>query len=117
MRRRSSPLFVVRATLFIAEKGFSAAAAMARIAREVLEEPPPDPSGLRPERPEAANGGPPTPATEPEPWTGYAATNAADIRARLAGADAETAGAVKLYEASHKGRRTVIEAAERRLRG
>jgi hypothetical protein len=40
---------------------------------------------------------------------------APDIRARLADADAEVAAAVKLYEAMHKERSSVIEAADRRL--
>jgi hypothetical protein len=41
---------------------------------------------------------------------------AADIRDRLSAASATEAAAVELYEATHKGRRTVLDAAERALR-
>ena len=50
-----------------------------------------------------------------EPWEGYRSMTATDIRARLAGADAAEAAAVKLYEALHKERSSVIAAADRRL--
>jgi hypothetical protein len=40
---------------------------------------------------------------------------APDIARALADADAATLGAVRLYEAMHKQRRGVIEAADRRL--
>jgi hypothetical protein len=50
-----------------------------------------------------------------EPWEGYAAMTAADVRARLADAEPEVAAAVQLYEAAHKDRSSVIEAAARRL--
>lgn len=46
-----------------------------------------------------------------EPWEGYSSMTASEIRGRLVGADAATAAAVKLYEAAHKGRSTVLQAA------
>ncbi len=48
------------------------------------------------------------------PWEGYDEMNAADIRDRLQAEDASTAAAVTLYEASRKGRSSVLEAAARR---
>jgi hypothetical protein len=51
-----------------------------------------------------------------QPWEGYDGMTAAEVRARLAEADAEVAAVVKLYEAAHKGRRSVIEAADRHMR-
>ena len=50
------------------------------------------------------------------PWEGYGGMTAVDVRARLADADPEVAAVVKLYEAAHKGRRSVLEAADRRTR-
>ena len=47
-----------------------------------------------------------------EPWNGYDRMTAPEIRDRLAAADAVLAAAVELYEATHKGRRTVLQAAE-----
>jgi hypothetical protein len=47
-----------------------------------------------------------------EPWDGYDRMTAPEIRDRLAAADAAVAAAVELYEATHKSRRTVLEAAE-----
>jgi hypothetical protein len=52
-----------------------------------------------------------------EPWDGYDDMTAAQIRDRLVAADGVLAAAVDLYETTHKSRRTVIEAAERALRG
>ena len=51
-----------------------------------------------------------------QPWQGYAGMTAAEIQGRLADADPEVAAVVKLYEAAHRGRSTVIEAADRRMR-
>jgi hypothetical protein len=51
------------------------------------------------------------------PWDGYDQMTAADIRDRLAAASAAEAAAVELYEATGKSRRTVLDAAERALRG
>lgn len=51
------------------------------------------------------------------PWPGYDRMRARDIVDRLAGARAETAAAVRLYESANKNRTTVISATERALRG
>ena len=51
------------------------------------------------------------------PWDGYDEMTAADIRDRLAAASATEAAAVELYEATRKSRRSVLEAAERAVRG
>jgi hypothetical protein len=48
------------------------------------------------------------------PWDGYDEMTAADIRERLLVEDVSTAAAVTLYEASRKGRTSVLEAAARR---
>jgi hypothetical protein len=61
---------------------------------------------------------PPQPryARAPEPpWDGYDAMNANDVRARLRREPPEAAAAVRLYEAAHKGRTSVLEAATRQL--
>ncbi len=50
------------------------------------------------------------------PWDGYDRMTAADIRDRLAAGTPVEAAAVELYESTHKGRRTVLDAAERALR-
>ena len=47
------------------------------------------------------------------PWDGYDQMTAADIRDRLAAASTVEAGAVELYERTHKNRSSVIEASER----
>ena len=49
------------------------------------------------------------------PWDGYDAMKVADVKARLAAADRETLAAVVLYEGFGRKRRSVIEAAEKRL--
>lgn len=51
-----------------------------------------------------------------EPWSGYDDMNAADIEDRLVAEGTEAAAAVRLYEASRKGRASVLEAATRNLR-
>jgi hypothetical protein len=51
------------------------------------------------------------------PWEGYDQMTAADICDRLAAATPAQAAAVELYEASGKKRRTVLDQAERALRG
>jgi hypothetical protein len=51
-----------------------------------------------------------------EPWEGYSKLDARAVADQLAGADRETAAAVDLYERTHRSRRTVIDAAERRLK-
>jgi hypothetical protein len=50
-----------------------------------------------------------------EPWPGYRRMTAADIRARLRVEGPVAASAVRLYEAAHKGRSSVLEAAGREL--
>jgi hypothetical protein len=50
------------------------------------------------------------------PWDGYERMSAADIRDRLAAANATEAAAVELYESTHRSRRSVLDAAERMLR-
>jgi len=49
-----------------------------------------------------------------EPWEGYDRMTAADIKDRLRTQDKTVAAAVSLYEASRKGRSSVLEAAARR---
>jgi hypothetical protein len=51
------------------------------------------------------------------PWDGYEKMTAADIRDRLTGAGPAVAAAVELYEATHKSRRSVMDAAARTLKG
>jgi hypothetical protein len=51
------------------------------------------------------------------PWDGYDQMTAADIRDRLAAATVTEAAAVELYESTGKSRRSVLDAAERALRG
>jgi hypothetical protein len=51
-----------------------------------------------------------------EPWDGYAKMTAAQIRERLSSVDTATAGMVEIYERAHKGRKQVIDAAERAQR-
>jgi hypothetical protein len=51
-----------------------------------------------------------------EPWDGYRSMSASDIRDRVALADAAQLAVVQLYESTHRKRRTVLEAAERRGR-
>jgi hypothetical protein len=51
-----------------------------------------------------------------EPWPGYDGMKAADIEDRLVAEGTEAAAAVRLYEASRKGRASVLEAASRNLR-
>ena len=50
------------------------------------------------------------------PWDGYDGMRANEVQRRIAGADAATVAAVLLYEATHKSRRGVLAAAERRQR-
>jgi hypothetical protein len=52
-----------------------------------------------------------------EPWEAYDEMTAADIRDRLAVATPAEVAAVELYEASARNRRSVLDAAERALRG
>jgi hypothetical protein len=50
-----------------------------------------------------------------EPWPGYDEMTAADIEDRLLTEGPEAAAAVSLYEASHKGRASILEAASRTM--
>ncbi|MEA2362958.1 MAG: hypothetical protein QOD71_2103 [Thermoleophilaceae bacterium] len=50
------------------------------------------------------------------PWPGYDRMTAAEIIGRLRGETPEVGAAVSLYEASHKARRSVLEAAARSMR-
>jgi hypothetical protein len=50
-----------------------------------------------------------------QPWPGYDEMNAVDIEDRLVTEGPEAAAAVSLYEASHKGRASIIEAASRTM--
>ena len=50
-----------------------------------------------------------------EPWPGYDEMTAADIEDRLLTEGPETVAAVSLYEASHKGRASILEAASRTM--
>ncbi len=54
--------------------------------------------------------------TVAEPWEGYARLAATDVREQLTAHEAEVAAAILLFEPLHRNRRTVIQAAERRLR-
>jgi hypothetical protein len=51
-----------------------------------------------------------------EPWRGYDEMVVAEVVQQLSAAPLEAAAAVRLYEAAHRSRRGVLEAAERRLR-
>jgi hypothetical protein len=51
-----------------------------------------------------------------EPWEGYASQDARAVVSELAGASREKLAAVELYEATHKKRRSVSDAAARRLK-
>jgi hypothetical protein len=51
-----------------------------------------------------------------EPWKGYRQLTANEIIGRLADASTEELAGVALYEGRHRGRRTVLIAAERQLR-
>jgi hypothetical protein len=64
----------------------------------------------------AADGAGPELHVDP-PWAGYDEMTAPEIRDRLTAGDPVLAAAVDLYETTHKSRRTVLEAAERALKG
>lgn len=50
-----------------------------------------------------------------EPWTGYDRLTASEVGRTLAGAGPEALGAARLYEASHKARKSVLDVIDRRL--
>ncbi len=51
-----------------------------------------------------------------EPWDGYHELKAADVIDRVRGQDKAALAAVELYELSHRGRQTVLDAVKRELR-
>jgi hypothetical protein len=51
-----------------------------------------------------------------EPWAGYRQMRVADVRDRVAVAGAEELAIVQLYESTHRNRRSVLDAVERRTR-
>jgi hypothetical protein len=51
-----------------------------------------------------------------QPWDGYDGMTVGEIRDRLAAASTTEAGAVELYEVTHRNRRSVLDAAERAQR-
>lgn len=51
-----------------------------------------------------------------EPWKGYRNMSAREVTARLADMPAAELAAVELYETSHRGRQTVLDAVARQLR-
>lgn len=51
-----------------------------------------------------------------EPWPGYRKLKAADVIDRLRGQDTAELAAVELYELSHRGRKTVLDAVRRESR-
>jgi hypothetical protein len=53
--------------------------------------------------------------TVEEPWQGYARMNARQVIERLADASDAELAVIQLYESTHRGRRTLISAVERRL--
>jgi hypothetical protein len=52
-----------------------------------------------------------------EPWEGYRGSTAKEVIAELAGRSAAELAVVRLYESTHRARRTVLEAADRELAG
>jgi hypothetical protein len=75
------------------------------------------PAQTPPAEPDAgAQDGAATSVHVDEPWDGYGGMNAHDVIHRLTAASAEEAVAVELYERSHGKRKTVLAAADRRLR-
>lgn len=50
-----------------------------------------------------------------EPWKGYRQMTAKQVIARLADASREELGTVELYEGAHRGRQTILLAADRQL--
>lgn len=53
--------------------------------------------------------------TVDEPWSGYGQLTAKDVTAQLATADAAMLAVVRLYESTHRKRRTVLAEIDRRL--
>ena len=79
---------------------------------------PPQPKYFQPPPPRRSGGNGAGPEIHvDEPWPGYNRMTAADIRDRLRAAPETVAAVVSLYEASRKGRTSVLEAAARGMRG
>lgn len=51
-----------------------------------------------------------------EPWKGYRDMSAREVKARLAEAPTAELAAIELYETSHRGRPTILDAVARELR-
>jgi len=51
-----------------------------------------------------------------EPWPSYASMNATEVIARLEEADPAAVAVARLYEQANRGRKTVLAAADRRLK-
>lgn len=51
-----------------------------------------------------------------EPWTGYRRMNARDVIDRVRTASVAELAALRLYEARHRARRTVLAAVDRQLK-
>jgi len=51
-----------------------------------------------------------------EPWKGYREMSAREVTARLTDMPAAELAAVELYETSHQGRQTILDAVARQLR-
>ena len=51
-----------------------------------------------------------------EPWTGYGRMTARDVIDRVRSASVAELAALRLYEAPHRARRTVLAAADRQLK-
>jgi hypothetical protein len=66
--------------------------------------------------PGAETGAGPELTVEP-PWEGYDDQTATEIRQSLSDASPAAAGAVQLYESSHRARASVLRAAERAMKG
>lgn len=138
MRLVQAASSVARLPIFFFERGVSAAASAIRLVDRVGDRratppsetvwPPPEREVVEPEPPEPVHVSEETvlvaEAADPgaedgagaelridEPWEGYSAMTASEIRRRLRQADAATAAAVRLYEAANKGRSTVLQAA------
>lgn len=65
---------------------------------------------------QGAEDGPGAAISVAEPWDGYARMKADDVIARIGQASREELAVVELYEGTHRRRKTVLAAAERRLK-
>jgi hypothetical protein len=91
---------------------------------EVREEPPPEPSAHLEDEPElvgefaesGAGEGAHAELHVDEPWDGYRSLTASEITRRIGDASAEEVAVIQLYEMTHRGRRTVLDAVARRSR-